>query len=262
MTDKTIELRVNDGVAYATLNRPQAANALDLTMARDLFEVAIRCDAQPDVRAVVLTGAGRAFSAGGDVKSFAAAGERLPAVLKEITALLHGAVSILARMDAPVIAAVNGVAAGAGMSLACAADIVLAAESARFTVAYTRLGLSPDGSSTFYLAQLVGLRRAQELILTNRMLTASEAFAWNLVNRVVPDSALLAEAAKLARELAAGPSRAFGRVKRLLLAAFAAGLETQMALETEQITDAARGADALEGIAAFVAKRPPRFVGA
>ena len=262
MTYKTIELRVDDGVAYATLNRPQAANALDLTMARDLFEVAIRCDAQPDVRAVVLTGAGRAFSAGGDVKSFAAAGEQLPAVLKEITALLHGAVSILARMDAPVIAAVNGVAAGAGMSLACAADIVLAAESARFTVAYTRLGLSPDGSSTFYLAQLVGLRRAQELILTNRMLTASEALAWNLVNRVVPDTELPAEAAKLARQLAAGPSRAFGRVKRLLLAALAAGLETQMALETEQITDAARGTDALEGIAAFVAKRPPRFVGA
>jgi 2-(1,2-epoxy-1,2-dihydrophenyl)acetyl-CoA isomerase len=262
MTHTTVDVKIEDGVARITLNRPEAANALDLAMARDLFEAAIRCDVHGGVRAVVLTGAGRAFSAGGDVKAFAAAAERLPAYLKELTTHLHGAVSRLARMDAPVIAAVNGVAAGAGMSLACAADIVLAAESARFTMAYTRLGFTPDGSSTFFLARLIGLRRAQELLLTNRMLTASEALAWNLVTRVVPDAALSAEADKLARELAAGPTRAFGGVKRLLLAAASNGLETQMELETELITAAARGADGREGPAAFVAKRPPRFVGA
>jgi len=261
MTYATVDLKIADGVAHITLNRPEAANAIDLTMARELFDAAIRCDAHGDVRAVVLTGAGRAFSAGGDVRAFAAAGERLPAVLKELTAHLHGAVSRLARMNAPVIAAVNGVAAGAGMSLACAADIVLAAESARFTMAYTRLGFTPDGSSTFFLARLIGLRRAQELLFTNRMLTASEALAWNLVTRVVPDADVSAQAEQLARELAAGPTRAFGGVKRLLLAAASTGLETQMELETELIADAACGADGREGPAAFVAKRPPRFIG-
>jgi 2-(1,2-epoxy-1,2-dihydrophenyl)acetyl-CoA isomerase len=261
MTYTTVGLRIADGVAHITLNRPEAANAIDLTMARELFDAAIHCDAHGDVRAVVLTGAGRLFSAGGDVRAFAAAGERLPAVLKELTAHLHGAVSRLARMNAPVIAAVNGVAAGAGMSLACAPDIVLAAESARFTMAYTRLGFTPDGSSTFFLARLIGLRRAQELLFTNRMLTASEALAWNLVTRVVPDAELSAQAEQLARELAAGPTRAFGGVKRLLLAAASTGLETQMELETELIVDAARGADGREGPAAFVAKRPARFIG-
>jgi len=261
MTYATVDLKIADGVAHITLNRPEAAKAIDLTMARELFDAAIRCDAHGDVRAVVLTGAGRAFSAGGDVRAFAAAGERLPAVLKELTAHLHGAVSRLARMNAPVIAAVNGVAAGAGMSLACAADIVLAAESARFTMAYTRLGFTPDGSSTFFLARLIGLRRAQELLFTNRMLTASEALAWNLVTRVVPDADVSAQAEQLARELAAGPTRAFGGVKRLLLAAASTGLETQMELETELIADAACGADGREGPAAFVAKRPPRFIG-
>ena len=261
MTYATVDLKIADGVAHITLNRPEAANAIDLTMARELFDAAIRCDAHGDVRAVVLTGAGRAFSAGGDVRAFAAAGERLPAVLKELTAHLHGAVSRLARMNAPVIAAVNGVAAGAGMSLACAADIVLAAESARFTMAYTRLGFTPDGSSTFFLARLIGLRRTQELLFTNRMLTASEALAWNLVTRVVPDADVSAQAEQLARELAAGPTRAFGGVKRLLLAAASTGLETQMELETELIADAACGADGREGPAAFVAKRPPRFIG-
>jgi 2-(1,2-epoxy-1,2-dihydrophenyl)acetyl-CoA isomerase len=262
MAYETLQLTFEDGVAFLTLNRPNAANALGLTMARELFDAALQCQSRPAVRAVVLTGAGSAFCAGGDVKGFGAAGAELPAMLAQITAHLHAAVARFARMDAPLITAVNGVAAGAGMSLACTGDIVLAAESARFTMAYTRIGLTPDGSSTFYLTRLVGLRRAQELLLTNRLLPAAEALAWGLVTRVVPDAELAAEAAKLARQIAAGPTRAFGGVKRLLLAAATTGLETQMEYETREIVQAGGSADGQEGVAAFAGKRPPRFTGA
>jgi 2-(1,2-epoxy-1,2-dihydrophenyl)acetyl-CoA isomerase len=249
-------------VAFVTLNRPSATNALDLTMARELLDVAVHCQPRRDVRAVLLTGAGPAFCAGGDVKAFAAAGADLPEMLATLTTHLHAAITRFARMDAPVIAAVNGVAAGAGMSLACATDVVLAAESARFTMAYTRLGFTPDGSSTFYLPRLVGVRRAQELLLTNRVLSAAEALAWGLVTRVVPDADLPAEAEKLARQLATGPTRAFGGVKRLLLASATTGLETQMEYETGEIVQAGRSADGQEGVAAFAAKRSARFTGA
>jgi 2-(1,2-epoxy-1,2-dihydrophenyl)acetyl-CoA isomerase len=164
-------------------------------------------------------------------------------------------------MNAPVVAAVNGVAAGAGMSLVCAADLAIAAESAKFTMAYTRAGLAPDGSSTFFLPRLVGVRRAVELMLTSRMLSAQEALEWGIVSRVVPDAQLPAEAAALASELAAGPTGAFGTVKKLVLASAAASLETQMELEARGIADAGRSADGREGIAAFLEKRAPKFRG-
>ena len=165
-------------------------------------------------------------------------------------------------MNAPVIAAVHGSAAGAGMSLACAADFVLAADSAKFTMAYTRAGLTPDGSSTYFLPRIVGLRRALELSLTSRVLTAAEALALGIVTRVVPEASLLDEARRLAAELAAGPTQALGATKRLLHAGWTGTLETQMELETRAIADVARGHDAREGIAAFAAKRPAKFTGA
>lgn len=252
---------VRDNVAYITFNRPDAANALTAEMSRELMYAALQCDEDPAVRAVVITGSGRMFCAGGDLKAFAAQGDRLPHYIKDLTTYLHAAISRLVRMDAPVIAAVNGTAAGAGMSLVCAADLVLAAESARFTMAYTRAGLTPDGASSYFLPRLVGFRRAMELTLTNRMLSAQEAFAWGIVTRVVPDAALASEAAALAATLAAGATKALGTAKRLLHSGWTETLETQMELESRAMGDIARTADTHEGITAFVEKREPRFKG-
>ena len=258
---ENLRFEASNGVARITLGRPDAANAIDLALARELADAALRCDEDPALRAVVLTGEGKMFCAGGDIGSFAGAGDGVPALLKQITAHFHVAVSRFAHMDAPVIAAVNGPAAGAGLALACAADLALASEAAKFTMAYTRLGLAPDGSSTWYLPRLVGNRRALELLLTNRTLSAEEALHWGLVNRVVPAAALLGEAEALARELASGATLAFGAVKRLLLLSAGQGLEAQMEWEAHAIADAARSRDGSEGIAAFLAKRAPRFEG-
>jgi 2-(1,2-epoxy-1,2-dihydrophenyl)acetyl-CoA isomerase len=261
MSFETLLFDVQDHVARLTLNRPDVGNSMNAVMMRDLRDAAIRCDEDPEIRAVIIAGAGKMFCAGGDLRAFAAEGDGLPAYLKGITNDLHGAVSRLCRMDAPVVSAVKGVAAGAGFSLACAADMVIAAESARFTVAYTGVGLPPDGSCSFFLPRLVGLRRTQELMLTRRILKASEALDWNLVTRVVPDDDLEAESAKLVAQLAAGPTRAFGSVKRLLLQSSGDHLESQMEREARCIADAARSADGKEGIAAFLAKREADFTG-
>lgn len=257
----TLLFTVDHSIARITLNRPDAANALNLELAKDLMYAALQCDQDPTIRAVILTGAGRMFCAGGDLKSFAAQGEHLPHHLKEVTTYLHAAMSRFTRMNAPLIAAVNGTAAGAGLSLVCACDFVLAAASARFTMAYTRAGLTPDGSSTYFLPRLVGLRRALELTLTNRQLSAEEAQQWGIVTRVVPDASLMSEAEALAAQLASGASLALGAAKRLLHSGWTETLETQMEHETQSIAAIARTADAREGIAAFLEKRAPQFHG-
>jgi len=261
MTDQNLLFELSDGVATLTLNRPDAANAIDLDLGRALMHAAIRCDEDPAVRAVVLTGAGRMFCAGGDLRAFAAEKARLPSLLKELTVYLHAATSRFARMDAPLVVAVNGAAAGAGFSLAIAGDLVVAAESAKFTMAYTAAGLSPDGSSSWFLPRLVGLRRAQQLMLTNRRLSAAEALDWGLVAEVVADDALEKSAGDLARSLAQGPTRALGTVKKLLATAFQESLETQMELEARGIAAMAGSADGQEGIDAFLGRRAPRFRG-
>lgn len=258
----SLNFEVRDNVAHVTLNRPEAANALNFDLARELEEVSLRCGEDPAVRAVLLTGNGKLFCAGGDLKSFAAQPpSELPAHLKRVTFYLHTAMSRFARMRAPLVIAVNGSAGGAGLSLICAGDLVLAAESARFTMSYTRIGLTPDGSSTYYLPRIVGLRRAMELALTNRTLTAREAEAMGIITRVVADGEVMTEAGKLAAELASGATNALGGVKRLLYASSANTLSEQMELETESIADCARTSDAQEGMAAFLGKLPPRFTG-
>jgi len=248
------------GVATITLNRPEAFNSLNFAMAQELFDAAHRCDADPAIRAVLITGAGRAFCGGGDLKSFAAQAD-VPRHLKEVTTYLHGAVSRLARSEKPTIAAVNGAAAGAGFSLMLACDLALAAQSARFTMAYTKAGLSPDGSSSYYLPRIVGLRRALELTLTNRVLGAEEALAWGIVTRVLPDEDLLPAARALAAELAEGATLAFGKSKELFRQSFSESLETQMENETQAIAALASTADYREGSAAFFEKRAPKFTG-
>lgn len=261
MSNPTVELEVRDHVAHIKINRPEAMNSINVELARDLMYVTLECDERADVRAVLISGNGRMFCSGGDLKTFAGKGDALPHYLKEVTTYLHAAVSRLTRMDAPVIAAVHGSAAGAGMSLACACDFVLAADDAKFTMAYTRAGLVPDGSSTYFLARIVGLRRAVDLSLTNRILSASEAMQLGIVTRVVPAADVLNQAHSLALDLAQGPTKAYGATKRLLHAGWTGTLETQMELETRAIADIARSNDAKEGIAAFTQKRVPRFDG-
>jgi 2-(1,2-epoxy-1,2-dihydrophenyl)acetyl-CoA isomerase len=176
-----------------------------------------------------------------------------------MTVYLHAAISRLNRMDAPVIAAVNGVAAGAGFSLVCATDLAIAAESSAYTMAYTLAGLSPDGSGTYFVSRLMGMRRAKELALTNRKLSSAEALDWGLVNQVVPDADLMAEADALATRLAAGATRAYGTAKRLILEGTSSSLETQMEVEAQGIAAMMATRDGREGIDAFVSKRKPTF---
>src|SRR5262249_14056911 len=262
MTDySTILFDVHDGVAEITLNRPEAANALTGAMAKELEDASLRCDSDPGVRAVIVTGSGRFFFAGGDLKDFAAQGDDMPRYLKQTASVFHLAISRFNRMDAPVIMAVNGMAGGAGFSFALCGDLALAAESARFTMAYTRSGLSPDGSSSYFLPRIVGMRRAKELTLTNRMLSAQEALDWGIVNRVVPDAELMPQARALAAELAQGATLAFGAAKRLLDSGLNSTLETAMEDEAHMIAAMAATADGRGGIQAFLEKRTPTFKG-
>jgi 2-(1,2-epoxy-1,2-dihydrophenyl)acetyl-CoA isomerase len=260
MSNDPILFEVRDNVAHVALNRPKASNALDLEMAKQLMAVALRCEADRNVRAVLLKGAGKSFCVGGNVKVFLAQKE-LPAYLREITSYLHLAVSRFARLDAPVIAAVQGSAAGGGFSLAISCDLVIAAESATFLMAYSKIGMAPDGGSTYFLPRLVGLKRAMELALTNRVLSAREACEWGIVTEVVPPENLESRAEELAQSLAQGPPGAFGSAKRLLHGGWNQTLETQMELESRAIAEMGGTADGQEGIKAFVEKRAAKFGG-
>jgi 2-(1,2-epoxy-1,2-dihydrophenyl)acetyl-CoA isomerase len=260
MSNDSVLLEVRDNVAHLTLNRPQDGNALDLNMVKALMAAALSCEADRSVRAVLLKGAGKSFCVGGDVKVFAAQ-QQLPQYLREITSYLHLAISRFARLDAPVIAAVHGSAAGGGFSLAISCDLLIAAESATFLMAYSKIGMAPDGGSTYFLPRLVGLKRAIELAVTNRVLSAREAREWGIVTEVVPPENLVARAEDLARSLSQGPTGAFGSAKRLLHGGWNQTLETQMELESRAIAEAGGTADGQEGIRAFVEKRGARFEG-
>ncbi len=254
---QTIKFEQSGPITRITLNRPDAANGMNDTMTRELADAARRCDTAA-TKVVVLTGSGRFFCAGGDLKSFAAAPNR-GLFIKGVADDLHRAISTFARMDAVTIIAVNGVAAGAGFSLAVTGDVVLAAESASFTMAYTRAGLSPDGSSSYFLPRLIGLTKTKELMLTNRTLSSQEASRWGLVTEVVPDAELAARTDKLADQMAATASGSNGGVKALLLSTFSRGLEEQMELEGRLIAERAESADGREGVDAFLAKRKAEF---
>jgi 2-(1,2-epoxy-1,2-dihydrophenyl)acetyl-CoA isomerase len=196
----SISGETRDGVGHVTLNRPESANSLNATLSSELMDAVVRCEDDPGVRAVVVTGAGpRFFCAGADLKGFYSTGSEL----KSRVSIFHAVLSRLARADFPVIAAVNGAAAGAGMGLACACDLVIAAESARFTMAYTKIGLSPDGSTTYFLPRRIGIGRALELALLNRTLSAEEALQWGIVKR-----RSFADADSLARRLPRANERA------------------------------------------------------
>lgn len=259
---ETLKFEIKDNIATITLSRPDAANSLNKQMGDDLHEVATRCASGSDIRAVILTGEGKMFCAGGDVVGFHAQGDGMEEHMRALTTTMHAAISRFYRMDAPLIVAVNGTAAGAGMSISLIGDYVIAADNAKFTMAYTRIGVSPDGSGTFFLPRLVGIRKAKELIFKNPLLSAQEAQELGLVNEVVPADELMATADKLAKEFASGPTKAYGETKRLLADSLSNTLETQMELETRAIAGlAGNSVDAKEGIAAFATKGKYDFVG-
>jgi 2-(1,2-epoxy-1,2-dihydrophenyl)acetyl-CoA isomerase len=215
MPYEALILDIREHIATLTLNRPDAYNAVNAQMAGECLEALAQVDEDPTVRCVVITGAGRAFSAGGDVRGFH---DHLPEIgthLKQLTHLLHGAVSRITRMPKPVIAAVNGVVAGGGVGLLLACDLAYAVETATLSMAYTRIGANPDGSSTFWLPRLVGVRRALELIYINRSLSAQEALAWGILNGVVAPERFPDEVLAVARQLGQGPTLAYARAKKL-----------------------------------------------
>jgi 2-(1,2-epoxy-1,2-dihydrophenyl)acetyl-CoA isomerase len=261
MPYEALRLDIHEHIATLTLNRPTAYNALNAPAARELLDAITQLDEDSTVRCVVITGAGNAFCAGGDVRGFH---DHLPEIgthLKQLTHLLHGAVSRIARMPKPVIAAVNGVVAGGGMGLLLACDLAYAVETATLTMAYTRIGANPDGGSSFWLPRLVGVRRALELIYTNRVLSAQEALAWGILNGVVAPEHFPAAVYAVARQLAQGPTLAYARAKKLCYISVNETLETQMENEACDIADSGKTEDFREGITAFMQKRPPSFRG-
>jgi 2-(1,2-epoxy-1,2-dihydrophenyl)acetyl-CoA isomerase len=261
VTEPAVFLRVEGGVARLTLNRPDAGNAMDPSLVAGLRVCASELERRDDVRVVVVDAVGKAFCVGGDLRYFASKGDDVGAAVLGLATELHAALAALVQLEAPVVAAVNGVVAGGGLSLVCTADLVFAAASATFTCAYTAVGLSPDGGSTWLLPRILGTRRAAELMLLNDRLNAHAALEAGLVTRVVADEDLEAEVEQMARTLAAGPTRAYGAVKRLLAASATATLEAQLADEAATIAALAASPDGREGVAAFLAKRPSAFEG-
>jgi 2-(1,2-epoxy-1,2-dihydrophenyl)acetyl-CoA isomerase len=259
MTDERILLDIKDGIAAITLNRPASGNAIDLELGRQLMLAMHALEKDHGVRVITVRGSGKLFCAGGDLAAIAGAEAGAPGYVRELLAYLHEALSSMARIPVPVIAGVHGAAVGAGLSLACACDLAIATKSSRFSMAYSKVGVTPDGSSSWYLPRLIGLRRALQLSLLNSELTADKALEWGLLNDVVVDDGLDAALATLAGQLAKGATGALGGAKRLMRASFENTLETQLVLEMQSICAALEGADAKEGLSAFLAKRPPNF---
>jgi len=259
MSDAPVLIDVADGIARITLNRPAVGNAIDLPMARALVEAAIRCQTDQSIRCVVLTGAGRLFCAGGDVEAFRTAGNTVDALLSELAGMVHMAVARFARMAKPFLVLVNGPAAGAGLSLAISGDVVIAGRSAHFTAAYGAIGLTPDGGMSWLLPRLVGLRKAQEMILTNRRVKADEAETIGLVTRTVDDEALQQEGDAVAAQLASAATGAIGAARGLLRESLESSLEVQLEREATTISRAGVLPEGQEGLATYFAKRPADF---
>ena len=257
-----VTLETRDGVARLRLNRPEASNGLNVPLLRSLHEAILTCHADPAVRVVLLTGAGRNFCAGGDVKTFESKGAELPDYLREATAWLQLATAALIQLKAPVVTAVQGFAAGGGgMGLVCASDLVVAGESAKFFSGAVRVGMAPDGGSSVTLTQLVGLRQALRILLTNPTLSAAEALSLGLISEVVADDALTARAEELAEHLATLPPLALSATKRLVWSGVGQSVEQRLAEEARTVSELSGTADSLEGLRAVIERRPPRFTG-
>ncbi|GAA2862337.1 enoyl-CoA hydratase/isomerase family protein [Pseudonocardia halophobica] len=251
-----------DGVGHLRLNRPEAANGMNVPFLRALYDGIMVATGQPGLRVLVLSGEGPNFCAGGDVKTFASKGEALPDYLREATAWLQNVAAGLLALPVPVVTAVHGFAAGGGgLGLVCASDIVVAAESAKFMSGAARVGMAPDAGSSATLPQLVGVRKAMEILLLNPTLSASEALEIGLITKVVPDEDLHAEALAVARSIAAGAPRAHGAIKRLVWSGLGNRVEAQLPEEARTVSELSGTADAREGLAAVLERRRPVFTG-
>ncbi len=259
MKYQCIELITENHVGIITLNRPEAGNAINVDLAKELLEVAIHCSENEEIRAVVLTGSGDKFSVGGDLKSFVKERDEVGSHLKIVTSYFHQAISHFVRMNKPYIVAINGIAAGGGMSLACTGDLIYASENTRLVAAYNKIGLTPDGAGSYFLPRMIGVKRAMELFYLNRPLSAAEAKEWGIINEVLPKEELLPFVIDLAKQLANGPTSAFGATKKLLLLSQQETLESQMTLESLTIAERASSFEGKEGIAAFLEKREANF---
>ncbi|OHV05430.1 enoyl-CoA hydratase/isomerase family protein [Mycobacterium talmoniae] len=250
----------DDGIARLRLNRPDVSNGMNVELLRALHEEILRCHADPRARVVLLTGEGRNFCAGGDVHTFESKGADLPDYLREATAWLQLATAALIQLRVPVVTAVQGFAAGGGgLGLVCASDIVVAADSAKFFSGAVRVGMAPDGGSSVTLTQLVGLRQALRILLTNPTLSAVEARDIGLVTEVVSDDALADRTAEIAASLAALPTGALSATKRLVWSGLGASVEQRLAEEARTVSELSGTDDALEGLRAVIEHRKPRF---
>lgn len=259
MDFETITYEVRDRVGLLHFNRPEGANAVNPAFGRDLKAVMMDIAYDDGVRAVAVTAEGKVFCGGGDLKEFAAWGTDLARNAHVMLQDFHAAIHHMNRIPKPFVAGVRGAAGGAGLSLMSAFDLVVSAESAKYTMAYTKAGVTPDGTSSYFVARHIGLRRTLDLTLTNRVLSATEAEQWGLVNRVVPDDDVDQTAIDLAAQLASGATWALGHAKRVIYNGMDHSLETAGEFEAEMITTAMASPDGLEGIAAFVEKRAPEF---
>jgi 2-(1,2-epoxy-1,2-dihydrophenyl)acetyl-CoA isomerase len=259
--DAPVALEVGgDGIARLRLNRPEASNGMNVELLKALHEAVLACHADADARVVLLTGEGRNFCAGGDVRTFESKGAGLPDYLREATAWLQLATAALIQLRVPVVTAVQGFAAGGGgLGLVCASDIVVAARSAQFFSGAVRVGMAPDGGSSVTLTQLVGLRQALRILLTNPTLTAPEAQEIGLITEVVDDDKLVHRAEELATQLAALPTQALSATRRLVWSGVGQSVEQRLAEEARTVSELSGTPDAIEGLRAVIERRPPRF---
>jgi 2-(1,2-epoxy-1,2-dihydrophenyl)acetyl-CoA isomerase len=261
MTYKAFELTIADGIGRITLNQPERGNPFDLDSCLEMSRVATECDENAAVRCVLIDARGKYFSVGADLKTMVAGQEELPRFIKNATVGLHTGLSRLARMNAPVVVTVHGLAVGGSVALSAAADFCIAAKSAKFYAAYMGIGLIPDGGGTTFLPRRVGARRATEFFMRNQTWTSAQALEYGLLTTVVDDAELPAAGLALAKELAQGPTRAYGELKNLMLSTTEQPIEAQMELEARAMGRATRSHDAWTAINEVLAKRKPVFEG-
>lgn len=261
MSDKTVILKKNNNIAIVTLNRPDKANTINLDLVKDLYDAFKDCHHDDNIRAVVFTGNGSMFSAGGDLSAFLAASDNLGSLVTDMTTYFHLAVTLMHRMEKPIVVAINGTAAGGGLSLALSGDIIISSDNAKFSAAYTAAGLSPDGSMTYIMPRLIGLKKTKELMITNRRFSAEEALNIGLIDQVVKQDELDKVALETAKTLSEGATKAYGAVKKLLADTFSSTLESHLEQEARSLNIRAQGHDGREGVKAFIEKRKPNFKG-
>ncbi len=258
---KSFECAIDGGLAHIVLNQPDRGNPIDGDFCREFSLCMAELSERDDVRSVLMSARGRLFSVGGDLISLASRGAALPATIKSWTADLHVAITRMVRMRAPVVVAVHGNVAGGSVSLMAAADLVVIGKSARVSSAFAKIGFTPDSGSTTTVTRRIGPARAMRFFLLAETMDADTALSAGLVDYLVDDDAVLAEAEKIARELASGPTEAYGGIKRLFLQAPNRSLESQLEDEAQTLAAISRTADAQEGVRAFKEKRKPRFAG-